>query len=139
MISGTFGRSGRLYADCRVTIPRFRISTGIRFLVDTGSDETIIHPRDIEEAGIMVPFPENMPRVPGIGGSSAMLKAGGTLLFTDADRITQYPYRLAVNIARPSNHNRNFPSLLGRDVLDCWYLESDPTNRLLQFTVRRTL
>ena len=139
MISGAFGRSGRLYVDCRVAIPRFRISAGIRFLVDTGSDETIIHPRDIEEAGVMVPFPENMPRVPGIGGSSALLKAGGTLLFTDADRVTQYPYRLAVNIARPGDHNRNFPSLLGRDVLDCWYLESDPTNRLLQFTVRRTL
>ena len=139
MISGAFGRSGRLYVDCQVAIPRFRIFTGISFLVDTGSDETIIHPRDLRLAGVMVPFPENMPRVPGIGGSSALLKAGGTLLFTDADRVTEYRYRMAINIARPSDHNRNFPSLLGRDVLDCWYLESDPTNGLLQFTVRRLL
>ena len=65
--------------------------------------------------------------------------ARATLIFTDADQITQYHYRLDIGIAKPDEHNRDFLSLLGRDVLDCWYLESDPTNGLLQFTARRLL
>ena len=57
----------------------------------------------------------------------------------DWDLTTQYRCPLDIGIARPDEHNRDFPSLLGRDVLDCWYLESDTTNGLLQFTVRRLL
>ena len=139
MISGTFGRSGRLYVEGRLVVPRFQIMASVGFLVDTGSDETIIHPRDIEASGMMVPFPANAPITRGIGGNSALLKERATLVFADDDLTTQYRYHMPVNIARPGEHNRNFPSLLGRDVLDCWYLESDPTNGLLRFTVRRTL
>ena len=139
MISGAFARSGRPYVGGQLVVPRFQISVRVNFLVDTGSDETIIHPRAIEDAGMMVPFPANAPVTRGIGGSSALLKERATLVFADDDLTTQYRYHMPVNIARPGEHNRNFPSLLGRDVLDCWYLESDPTNGLLRFTVRRTL
>ena len=139
MISGTFARSGRLYVEGQLVVPRFQIVAGVNFLVDTGSAETIIHPLDIEASGMMVPFPANVPITRGIGGGWALLKERATLVFTDDDRVTQYRYRMPVNIARPGEHNRNFPSLLGRDVLDCWYMESDPTNGLLRFTVRRTL
>ena len=139
MISGVFGRSGRPYVDGHLDIPRFRIRSVVRFLVDTGSDETIIHPRDPRRAGVLIPFPETLTGIRGIGGSTALLRASATLIFTDADLTTQYRYPLDINIARPNAHNHNFPSLLGRDILDCWYLESDPTNNLLQFTVRRLL
>ena len=139
MIAGFFRESGRPYVRCRLLVPRFQIDAIVNFLVDTGADSTVIHPIDIRDAGIPVAFPAEMPGTEGVGGVAEFFSERATLIFTDADRITQYRYPLDIGIAKPDEHNRDFPSLLGRDVLDCWYLESDPTNGLLQFTVRRLL
>ena len=138
MIIGSFEEQGCPYVRGRLLVPRFQIAADVTFLVDTGADSTVIHPADSRDAGIPVAFPEEMPGTEG-GGVAEFLRARATLIFTDADRISQYRYRLDIGIAKPDEHNRDFPSLLGRDVLDCWYLESDPTNGRLQFTVRRLL
>ena len=122
-------------ADC----PPVSNRSDVNLPVDTGADITVVHPVDIRSAGIPVEFPDEMTGTEGVGGVAEYLSERATLIFTDADRVTQYRYPLDIGIAKPDEHNRNFPSLLGRDVLDCWYLESDPTNSLLQFTVRRLL
>ena len=139
MIAGNFGADGRLTIEGELTFPRLGISEMILFLVDTGANMTIIHPSDIRESGIPTGLLENMFRLQGIGGFADFYREPALLFFTDADRTTRYGYRLDIGIAAPDGNNRDFPSLLGRDILDCWYLECDPTNDILRFTVRRTL
>ena len=139
MISGYFGRAGIPYVSGNLRFPRLGVSTAVEFLVDTGASSTVIHPPDIQ--GLSLPLDLLAYRRPmhGVGGVSGFFFERAVLRFTDADRSTVYTYRLAIGIAEPNAVNRNYPSLLGRDILDCWYLESDPTNALLRFTVRRTL
>ena len=78
-------------------------------------------------------------RTTGIGGTVDTFSEPAVLLFEDADGVTRYDYRLNIHIARPDAYNDDYPSLLGMDVLSCWYTECDPINNLLRFTVRRTM
>lgn len=138
MISGQFGRTGRPYVRGHLELPRLGVFGRLIFLVDTGSDSTIIHPPVIQDLAIPVDLLSNRRATHGVGGSSGLFVEPAILHFRDDDQSTSYTHRLAIGIAEPSAANRNYPSLLGRDILDCWYLESDPTNALLRFTVRRT-
>ena len=139
MIIGYFGRTGRLYVSGHLQFPRLGVSGTLEFLVDTGADRTIIHPPDIRELALPVDLLAGRTATYGVGGPAGLFVEPAILRFTDADRSTVYAYRLDIGIAEPRSANRNFPSLLGRNILDCWYLESDPTYNMLQFTVRRTL
>ncbi|MBI4311799.1 MAG: hypothetical protein HY681_08455 [Chloroflexi bacterium] len=47
-------------------------------------------------------------------------------------------YRLPLAIARPNQHNQGLPSLLGQDILRHWRTVHDPTDSILEFTVRRS-
>ena len=138
MISGEFGRTGRPYVWGRLELDRLGISGRLPFLVDTGSDQTIIHPPALRYLGLATDRLANLAGTHGVGGRVTLFFEPAILYFRDDDRSTAYTHRLAIGIAEPTDANRNYPSLLGRDILDCWYLESDPTNGLLQFTVRRT-
>ena len=139
MIIGWFGRTGRLYVKGDLQFPRLGVSGALEFLVDTGADRTIIHPPGIQELTIPVDLLTNRTATYGVGGASGLFREPAILRFRDADPTIHYTYRLNIAIAEPNAVNRNFPSLLGRNILDCWYLESDPTYNTLQFTVRRTL
>lgn len=139
MISGWFGDRGRLYVSGDLQFPRLGVSGALNFLVDTGSGSTIVHPPDIRALDLPLDLLANRRAIRGVGGASGLFVEPAILHFRDADRLTVYEYRLEIGIAEPNAVNRNYPSLLGRDILDCWYLESDPTNALLRFTVRRTL
>lgn len=139
MIIGWFGRTGRLYVKGDLQFPRLGASGILDFLVDTGADRTILHPPGIQDLAIPVDLLTNRSATYGVGGASGLFVEPAILRFTDADLTTVYTYRLNIAIAEPNAVNRNFPSLLGRNILDCWFLESDPTYNTLQFTVRRTL
>ena len=139
MIIGWFGRTGRLYVRGDLHFPRLGVSGALEFLVDTGADRTIVHPPGIQKLVIPVDLLANRTATYGVGGSSGLFVEPAILRFRDAAPTIRYTYRLDIGIAEPNEVNRNFPSLLGRNILDCWYLESDPTYNMLQFTVRRTL
>ncbi len=139
MITGWFDEMGQPNVDCRLIIPRLGTRATIRFLVDTGSNITLLHPFDIRQAGIDLGDLMAETGTTGIGGTTDVFSERAALYFTDADGIIEYSYRLDIHIARPDAYNDDFPSLLGMDVLGCWYTECDPTNGMLQFTVRRIL
>ena len=122
-----------------VALPRFGVENPVRFLVDTGANTTTIHPADAQELGIDFGLLTGEAESRGIGGSSKVFREKARLFFQDSETHIWYPYELEISIADVAGYNRRYPSLLGSDVLSCWYLESDPTNGLLQFTVRRTL
>ncbi len=139
MIIGRFGNREQPLVDATLVFPRYMTETNLRFLADTGSDTTLIHPADLKRAGIPTSQLTPGTGTGGVGGQSATWAEPAIIRFFDQDGFGRYDYRLDVEIAQPTEHNRNFPSLLGMDILGCWYTECDPTNDLLRFTVRRTL
>lgn len=134
-------RQGRntLWVSGFVELPRFGVGEHIRFLVDTGATVTTIHPADADELGIDFNLLTGDARSYGIGGTSKIFREKARLLFRDSELDYWYTYELEISIADATDYNQGYPSLLGSDVLSCWYMESDPTNGRLQFTVRRTL
>ena len=133
MIRGSFDR-GRPVVECRLVIPRLRVNHRLMLLVDTGASATCLHPADAIRAGI--PFERLGNRIGylGIGGSSAYFREAANLLFEDETYLRIY--RLDLLVAAPTESNRDLPSLLGRDVLNRWSVDYDPTNGKLDCTVR---
>ena len=139
MIIGRFDDRSRPQVDAILLFPRLTAETTIRFLVDTGSDITLIHPPDVRRADIPIRQLVAGSGTGGVGGQTATFVEPAVIRFFDQDGSTRYDYRLEIHIALPDDHNSDFPSLLGMDVLSCLYTECDPTSGFLRFTVRRTL
>ena len=117
-----------------LVIPRLEIYGNIRFLLDTGSESTCIHPAD--SLKLDIPFDRLIALTMsyGIGGSSPYNTELAVLSFVDD--VVMQSYRISVDIAEPTTANAFFPSLLGRDVLNRWCMEYDPAHSKLEFTVR---
>jgi hypothetical protein len=91
----------------------------VRFLIDTGSDRSLIHPADSVHLGIDVAadFLSTVPETSlGVGGSSSEYEEACDVFLEREgglwDRLV-VPLRIAV----PTEANEALPSLLGRDVL----------------------
>jgi len=136
VITGHFGTDGKPYVKSQQVIPSLSVRGDVEFLLDTGSDRTSLHPLD--SLALRVPYAQlgNPMYFAGIGGSQAYFTADAALLFRD--EIQDRLYFLRVAIARPSQHNLQLPSLLGQDILRHWRTIHDPTERALEFTVRRS-
>ena len=70
----------------------------------------------------------------GIGGSSSYFVEPAILAF--ADKPQTRLYELELLIAEPQDGNSGLPSLLGRDVINHWHMQYDPTNSRLECRVR---
>ena len=83
-----------------------------------------------------IPFErlENPVRSRGIGGTSQYFLEEATLIFEDDGE--QEAHRVNLRIAGPNGANEGLPSLLGLNVINHWYMEYDPVNSRLEFTVR---
>ena len=134
MIIGGFDGRGRPYVECRVVIPRLQVNESIRFLLDTGADNTSLHPLDARRARI--PFDQlgNRTNSRGIGGTSSYFREPAFLVFDDDSQLRIYEVEL--RIAEPNDNNQRLPSLLGRNIINHWYMQYDPTNSRLDCTVR---
>lgn len=133
MIIGRFDR-GRPYLECRIVIPRLHTSQRIMLLLDTGADASCLHPADAIRAGVPFNDLRNRARYSGIGGSSPYFREQALLLFDDEEQT--HIYQLNLLIAEPNESNGTLPSLLGRDVINRWRIEYDPTNNRLECTAR---
>ena len=134
MISGRFDAFGRPYVEGRLIIPRLQVNHNVSFLLDTGADSSCLHPGDAVGAG--VPFEQLRDRglSRGIGGASPYFQEPATLSFPDG--IAARIYQVGLLIAEPDETNRNLPSLLGRNIVNHWYVEYDPASGRLECAVR---
>ena len=134
MIIGEFDEHGRPYVAGRLIIPRLRVDQRTAFLLDTGADRTCLHPRDTNRAGIPIEELGSAMQSRGIGGASPFYREPALLSFDDQALTRIYVVELL--IAQPHEGNEGLPSLLGRDVINQWRIEYDPTDANLECTVR---
>ena len=134
MIVGYFDTRGRPCVEPGLSIPRLRIVQRVQFLVDTGAVTTCLHTPDAIRGNIPFGQLRDKRMFRGIGGSSEYFGESAILSFEDppATRL----YRVDLFIAGPDDRNQGLPSLLGRDVINHWYMEYDPSLSRLEFAVR---
>ncbi len=134
MIIGRFDERGRPFVEGRVTIPSIQVDERVLFLLDTGADSTCLHPRDTDSVGI--PFRQlgNAVSSTGVGGRSRYFREPALLAFGDESRSR--PYVIDIHIAEPNESSDALSSLLGRNVINHWYMEYDPSDGRLECTVR---
>ena len=117
MIHGYFDEYGRPYVEGRLIIERLEVDGTVHFLVDTGADSTVLHPRDGVRLNCRFDLLGGPRSMGGIGGRQDYYpEDGATIVFYGED--TTYTFTdVRINIAKPSPEDRNLPSLLGNDVL----------------------
>lgn len=130
-LAGWFdGTPGAPYIYAEVVLPDLGITETIPFLLDTGSDTTVLMANDA--AHMEIDFRNVAPSSrlgSGVGGSIRLHQMSASITFSDAENL--YIYRTALAVAEPGEHNRGLPSLLGRDILNRWRLRYDaPANAL---------
>ena len=124
MIAGAVTPDG-IFVAAGVIINDHRGDGNIQFLVDTGSGDTVIHPKDIGLLRLPPRVLTEAPltRISGIGGVAAFRELSATIEIagTDAEgNAAVWSYPVDLLIAEPTEYNGNFPSILGRDVLYQW-------------------
>ena len=119
MIRGAFVGGWPLIGG-RVSLPRLGLGpVDVAFLLDTGADLTMLHPRDASllRINFRTHF-QGIPRItiPGVGIAPGYEERATIELPHLDGRVDVYDGLLTIAI--PSNINRRHPSLLGRDIFD---------------------
>ena len=110
------------------------VDRSILFLLDTGADITCLHTRDSRRAHVPFSTLRSRTYTRGIGGASRYFRETAITSFSDGSQ-TRY-YVVELHIAEPNESNENLPSLLGRNIINKWYMQYDPANDRLEFTAR---
>lgn len=106
------------YVSVRLELELFRASRRVSFLIDTGSDTTVINPQD---SLALIP-PDGWPRlrnpvsVRGAGAGTPHFPEPAVLHFRHEDGRIQ-SISSGIYVALPYEQNRRLDSVLGRDLL----------------------
>jgi hypothetical protein len=115
----------------------------VTFLVDTGSDDTVLMPIDIKRICIDHGFThekiEDLGKEDesyGSAGKSVDFLFPGHVTFRGEDGVS-YSWSVDFRLPRITDDILGLPSLLGRDVMKHWRTTFDPKNKLLEFEIHR--
>ena len=117
MIPGYFTPDGSPYVGCDVALPRLGRRGRVYFLLDTGSDTTILHPSDGEALRCPFDILVNPAEFVGVGGALLYYMEPAVLSFDDTDGSTRQ-FDMDISIAKPHPITDGLDSLLGRDILN---------------------
>ena len=135
MLRGSFDdTTGRPYIEGTLILPRSRIWSVISFLVDTGADTSRLHPLDGFRIGLDYPQLRGRAESTGIGGAVFDYEEEAVVIFAEGV-VSYYVYQVKLAIALPTEGTMSLPSLLGRDILDRWYMTYNPSKKTLRFKV----
>ena len=130
MIIGYFTSDGLPWVSCDLLLPRFGLRSPVTFLVDTGSDTTILHPADGQMLRCPFDLLDNPAEFISAGGVSLYYMERAVLSFNDVDGGTT-EFEIDISIAKPDPITDGLDSLLGRDLLNQVRMEYDfPRGRL---------
>ena len=112
----------------RITLTSHNRSSDARFLIDTGAEATVLHPRDayrlLGDDLYRIDFERDSRRITGLGvGGAADRVVRDTMLTLYSVDDELYSVEMPILIARPTptepgvHGNWRLPSLLGRDFL----------------------
>ena len=124
MIAGYFTSDGLPWVGCDLLLPRFGLKAPVTFLVDTGSDTTILHPADGRTMRCPFDLLENPAEFIGVGGTLHYYFEPAVLSFDDSDGGTR-EFEIDISIAKPDPLTDGLDSLLGRDLLNQLRMEYD--------------
>jgi hypothetical protein len=137
VISGLFGdTSHRPYVNGRLLPPSLNLATNISFLVDTAADTSTLMPADGVKLGINYGALSDPIIVGGMGGNANCFQESAIIAFHEPNRDLMRFYSVRITIPEVHPDMMMHPSLLGRDVLDRWRVNYDPSRDSLKFTVR---
>jgi len=129
-IEGRFDSAGRPFITGELLLPDQGVRASLSFLVDTGTDRTLLLPAATARLAIDFARLAIAPhRMGGIGGSVRYAHAAARLVFYGS---RMYAYRLTIAVAEPGPQPSPVEALLGRDILDRWYLRYESRSRLLR-------
>lgn len=129
-IEERFDSAGRPFITGELLLPRQGVRASLSFLVDTGADRTLLLPAATARLAIDFARLAIAPhRMGGIGGSVRYAHAAARLVFYGS---RMYAYRLTIAVAEPGPQPSPVEALLGRDILDRWYLRYESRSRLLR-------
>ena len=124
MIAGRFTDDGLPFIVCNVFLPRFDLRGRITFLIDTGSDTTILHPGAAADLDCPFDLLDNPAEFISAGGTLLYYMEPAVLSFNDSDGGTR-EFEIDISIAKPDPLTDDLASLLGRDVLNQLHMDYD--------------
>ncbi len=137
MITGRFGNTtGRPYVSGRLLLPRIHASANLSFLVDTGADCSTLMPADAIRMGIDHKKLIEPTVVGGMGGDAKCFQGMAVMAFNEPNRNLIRYYFIRIMIPESHPDLMRMPPIVGRDVLDQWRMNYDPSKDNLSFTVR---
>ena len=137
MIIGTFDPvSGRPFVEGLLLIPELDVNGPVSFLVDTGSDSTCLMPADGVRLGIDYNnLSGSQVESYGVGGRATTYVFRALVVFVEDNALLRaYVIDLLIYPQRPQLESLD--SLLGRDIINRWYMAYDHSSQQLEFTVR---
>lgn len=132
---GQFGEgTGRPFIEGRLILPRMNLSFDVSFLVDTGADSTVLMPDDGIRVGLDYSRLRDGRRVGSRAGPVEAFPEQAVILFSiPGERL--YLHRVDIFVFPLAPDLLGTPSLLGRDVLDCWRMTYSPVEGTIEFEV----
>ena len=120
------------YLQAHVHLPRLSLGASVDFLIDTGSDDTCLHPTDNAMLRIdhSVLDAGTRERSSGIGGSLWYYQEDAVLTFRSRNREVYY-WECRISICQEiGTHDaesflQGMPSLLGRDFLNLCVMQAN--------------
>ena len=135
MLRGRFGdTSGRPYVEGRLILPKLNIRGDISFLVDTGSDMSLLLPSDGMRLNIDYGQLGGDEESVGTSGVSHNFVEPAVVVFSEPGHFL-YAYYIDLLIAPYDAEIMDITSLLGRNILDRWRMTYDPQKKRLVFKV----
>ena len=107
----------------------------MEFLLDTGADTTSVNAPDASDLNIPLGRLGVPTAIGGIGGRGYFSTEKALVAFENgADDSRFSVYEIDLYIA--NSEVRSLPSLLGRNIINRWRIDYDPTNGVLECAVR---
>lgn len=124
MIAGWFTDDGLPFIECNIFLPRFGLIGQVTFLVDTGSDTTILHSDAAADLDCPFDLLENPAEFISAGGALFYFMEPAVLSFNDSYGET-CEFEIDISVAKPGPLTDGLDTLLGRDLLNQMRMDYD--------------